>query len=200
MMRIQCAADFHGRKERYDAFLHGVERNSPDMVILAGDINSSPHFSKFLEDIHVPILTVSGNMDSVMTKTLLEKHTIFIDGKRLIKKGISFVGISSQSDKFYCMEEKKWMSLEDISIDILITHVPPKGMMDKMMLGFHIGSKWIQELVRKKKPRLVICGHVHENYGYVEKGTVVVNCSIGKKGDYTLIDFDDKIKIKMVGY
>ena len=204
MMRIQCAADFHGKKERYTAFLHGIEKNSPDLIILAGDINSSPHLLKFLEDITTPIFTTSGNMDSTITRNLLEKHTILLDRKRITKEGLSFVGVEGSNphlDKIYCLEEKKWIPFEETSIDVLISHIPPKGMMDKMVLGFHIGSNWIQEVVKKKKPRLVVCGHIHENYGYVSNGyTMVVNCSVGKRGAYTLINFDDEINIQMVGY
>ncbi len=204
MMRIQCAADFHGKEERYKNFLNGVKKNSPDIVVLAGDINSSFYLSEFLEEIDVPTLAIHGNMDGEITKNLIEKHAISIDGKRVIINDLSFVGAGGAHpflEKIYCMEEKKWLPFEGAAIDILVTHVPPKGMMDKMMLGMHIGSKWIKEAIKEKKPSLVICGHVHENYGYEEfDDTVVVNCSVGKKGEYTIIDLNDDIKIKMVGY
>ena len=54
--------------------------------------------------------------------------------------------------------------------------------------------------MEEKKPFYVICGHVHEDAGYEIFGeTYVVNCSVGKKGVATLIDFDKK-KIEMIGY
>jgi len=203
MMRIQCAADFHGRKEKYKNFLNGVKKNSPDVVVLAGDINSSSHLSKFLDSIKIPTLAVHGNMDGDIDK-ILKEHAVSVDGKRALINNLSFVGIGGAHpyvEEVYCLEEEKWMSFEEIAIDVLVTHIPPKGIMDKMMLGMHIGSKWIREVVKKKKPSLVICGHVHENYGYEEfNDTIVVNCSVGKKGEYTIIDLNDDIKIKMVGY
>ena len=63
----------------------------------------------------------------------------------------------------------------------------------------HAGSKIIKEIVEKYKPRLVLCGHIHEDPGYCKiKNTIVVNCSMGKRGEGALIDINDKINVKMI--
>ena len=51
---------------------------------------------------------------------------------------------------------------------ILVTHAPPyKTRLDK--LGIHCGNKSIRKFIDKNKIDLVICGHLHENFGKEDK-------------------------------
>ena len=64
----------------------------------------------------------------------------------------------------------------------------------------HIGSKKLRRIVEEKNPDFVLCGHVHEDHGYtLLNETIIVNCSIGKKGSYTIVDTENK-KVRMIGY
>jgi len=67
---------------------------------------------------------------------------------------------------------------------ILISHSPPKGILDVSSNGQHLGSIAVKETIEKKSPRLVVCGHIHESCGKIEKygSTVVVNA--GPRGMY----------------
>ncbi|MCK4467014.1 MAG: hypothetical protein KAU60_01540, partial [Desulfobacterales bacterium] len=48
-----------------------------------------------------------------------------------------------------------------------------------------------QKIVVNKQPRLLICGHVHERSGTLFVGeTLVVNCSMGRKGAGILINLN----------
>ncbi|MEM2715821.1 MAG: metallophosphoesterase, partial [Candidatus Thermoplasmatota archaeon] len=85
-------------------------------------------------------------------------------------------------------------------VDIIVSHFPPYKTKDKSFFGAHIGDKKLRKIMEEKKPSYIICGHVHEDAGYDKFGdTIVVNCSIGKAGEYTIIDAN-KGKIIMVGY
>ncbi len=197
-MIIQAAADFHGKESRYRAFFEGLKDNNPDVAVLAGDIDSNPSFFEFLRKAEIPVLVVHGNMDSINLKQEIEKfdNAIFLHEKVYGIGGINFVGAGGGNPmvkEVYSAVDGRWIPIRDAEIDVLVTHVPPKGVMDRMALGFHIGSKWVKEIVEENKPRLVLCGHVHEDPGYATLGkTVVVNCSIGRKGKYTLIKMDDE--------
>lgn len=67
------------------------------------------------------------------------------------------------------------------SVDVMITHPPVKGILDKNFDGTSIGeqrSKWIYGDI---KPKLWVHGHVHESYGKVDvDGTTYVNAAISK--------------------
>ncbi|GAA5799366.1 hypothetical protein HPULCUR_004780 [Helicostylum pulchrum] len=52
-------------------------------------------------------------------------------------------------------------------VDILVTHTPPFGMNDKIVRGRHVGCKFLKEKIDTVvKPRVSICGHIHEAQGY----------------------------------
>lgn len=76
---------------------------------------------------------------------------------------------------------------------ILISHVPPYGILDVVHNKYtnfknkHVGSKIIQEEVFKTPPKLVLFGHIHESKGKKKIGkTLFINC--GEKGDYLVVD------------
>lgn len=184
-MLLQCAADFHGRRERYEKFVRVFEERQPDLVIIAGDWGNID--DKILEKIDVPIYGVYGNMDGNLSH--LNNLVHFIDGKIIEYENLVFLGIGG---KYPENIEKR--------IDIIVTHVPPYKTKDRAFLGMHIGSKWLRRLMEEKEPRYIICGHVHEDAGYEMYGNCyVVNCSIGKKGIATLIDTESN-EIEMIGY
>ncbi|HEY1014299.1 MAG TPA: metallophosphoesterase [Herpetosiphonaceae bacterium] len=49
-------------------------------------------------------------------------------------------------------------------LDILISHAPPRGLHDGP--GAHQGSLALRRFIERIKPRYLIHGHVHLNYGY----------------------------------
>jgi Icc-related predicted phosphoesterase len=50
----------------------------------------------------------------------------------------------------------------------------------------------LRDLVEKKQPRLLICGHIHESAGVAEVGaTTVVNCSLPRTGQGVMIELED---------
>ena len=57
----------------------------------------------------------------------------------------------------------------------------------------------MEQLVDKFKPRLVLSGHIHEDPGITKIGkTTVVNCSMGKRGEGSLIEINNEISVKMI--
>ena len=63
-------------------------------------------------------------------------------------------------------------------VDVLITHGPPKGILDLTFRGDHSGCPRLLARVKEIKPKLHVFGHIHEGYG-VEKdeSTIFVNAS-----------------------
>ena len=73
---------------------------------------------------------------------------------------------------------KKWKKIPD-NTDILITHGPPKNILDETRNGFHSGCEdLLREVMTRIKPKYHIFGHVHETYGHiVEQGINFINAS-----------------------
>ncbi|HJX50552.1 MAG TPA: metallophosphoesterase [Candidatus Nanoarchaeia archaeon] len=82
------------------------------------------------------------------------------------------------------------------NLDILLCHQPPYGILDKVNFpgapkhwqNKHAGSKAILDYIKKKHPRYVFCGHIHEAKGKKRVGMTLVQ-NIGVAGDYVLLDF-----------
>ncbi len=73
---------------------------------------------------------------------------------------------------------RKWEQIPD-NIDILLCHSPPYGIMDKTSDNKNIGSKSLLKRIEKIKPKYIVYGHNHAEYGIIEKnGIKYINCSL----------------------
>jgi Icc-related predicted phosphoesterase len=199
-MKLYSVADTHGSQYRLNIVLKNIERYSPDLVVFCGDITQfgpGDVAKNFLDQIPVETLAITGNIDSIdVEKGIDDSNATKIELKKIVKKGIPFVGVSGVNPDHYKIIEDKKM-IDDKTI--LVTHVPPFDTMDKVFMGMKAGSKELRALVDKFKPRLVLSGHIHEDPGYMTIGdTVIVNCSLGKRGEGAIIDINDNISVKML--
>ena len=63
--------------------------------------------------------------------------------------------------------------------DMLITHGPAYGILDKTTRNESVGCEDLLEKVKEAKPKFHICGHIHEAYGYIKQsGTEFINASV----------------------
>lgn len=78
-------------------------------------------------------------------------------------------------------------------ISILITHAPPKNTeTDKIPDGTHVGSESVRRIIKEYKPRLNICGHIHEARAFdMLDETIVINPGTLSDGYGCLIEIDD---------
>jgi Icc-related predicted phosphoesterase len=68
-----------------------------------------------------------------------------------------------------------------------------------VFFGKHAGSKIIYEIIQTIKPKLVLCGHIHEDPGFSKTNkTVIVNCSMGKRGKGAMIALNKNIIVEMI--
>ena len=94
-------------------------------------------------------------------------------------------------------------------IDIFVPHYPPKGVFDIIkdkgnpFRGRSAGIPIFTEAIRKFKPKLVLCGHMHEYQGAKRLGkSLVINPGEGDKGMYAVVDYQENkeknIKIRFI--
>lgn len=48
---------------------------------------------------------------------------------------------------------------------ILVSHSPPKGVVDRSSSGASLGSEAVRAAILERRPRLVVCGHIHASAG-----------------------------------
>jgi hypothetical protein len=71
-----------------------------------------------------------------------------------------------------------WAKIPD-NTDILVTHSPPEGILDRNRWGEPCGCRDLLARVREVQPRLHIFGHIHEAAGQShDAGTTFVNAAV----------------------
>jgi predicted phosphodiesterase len=72
---------------------------------------------------------------------------------------------------------QKWGQIPD-SVDILMTHSPPKGYGDRCTSGFSAGCEDLRAAIGQRAVSVNLFGHIHEGYGcWSDKVTLFVNAS-----------------------
>ena len=72
---------------------------------------------------------------------------------------------------------EKW-DLIPAHVDVLITHGPPHGVLDRTEAGESVGCEELLAATRRTRPRLHAFGHIHQGHGWRRLGrTLHVNAS-----------------------
>lgn len=199
-MKILATADIHGSQYRLNIVLKNIEKYSPDLVVICGDITQfgPGELAKILLDqIPLDTLAITGNIDTIDVGQGIENSKATNVGmKRILKSKIPFVGINKLGlNQLRLIKENNLID----NNSVLISHEPPYGAQDRVFFGMHGGNKELRNIVDKYHPRLVLCGHIHEDPGFTIIGvTTVVNCSMGKRGEGAFIELNDNISVKMI--
>jgi predicted phosphodiesterase len=75
--------------------------------------------------------------------------------------------------------KSKWNDIPN-DTDILITHGPAYGYLDKVIGRYeNLGCELLADRIREIKPKIHVCGHIHSGYGYMFDGeTHFINASV----------------------
>ncbi|MEL6330156.1 MAG: metallophosphoesterase [Planctomycetota bacterium] len=65
---------------------------------------------------------------------------------------------------------------------VLVTHSPPLGHCDRASSGSPHGSSAILACVERTRPRLVLCGHIHDSWGETSRLGPTEICNLGPAG------------------
>jgi len=163
------------------------------VVIGAGDFGNlrqgTDRCIKGLSSIACPAVLVPGNSESFEelndacrqfwpAATVLHGSSVEIEGIPFfgIGGGIPVTPFGSWSYDF-TEEEARDLLAGCPDGGVLVSHSPPKGILDVSSGGLSLGSVAVRETIERKMPRLIVCGHIHESGGKTEtfEETVVVN-------------------------
>ncbi len=202
-MIIDCISDLHGCKPA----LHGG-----DLLIVAGDLTARDTPSQHLDFIewlknqpYKKKIVIAGNHDGFIQKLkspYFHHIQTFVDGMEyLCDSACEFEGYKIWGSPWtptfldwHFMKDRgtpireKWDLIPE-DTDILITHGPPYGILDKVELSSkedqfkHAGCEELRYAVERIQPRLHVFGHVHEGYGQITlkctpSDVICVNASI----------------------
>jgi Icc-related predicted phosphoesterase len=141
-----------------------------------------------LAPIRKPTVLVPGNSESeeeLKRACRLWESAHVLHGSRTTIDDIDFFGIGGGipitpfgSWSYDFTEDEASELLRDCPPHcILVSHSPPRGVLDRSSDGRRLGSRAVRETINLKKPGLVVCGHIHASSGMRDQlgDTVVVN-------------------------
>ena len=75
--------------------------------------------------------------------------------------------------------KRRWDNIP-IDTDILITHGPAYGYVDRVIgRTEHLGCELLTDRIKEIKPKIHVCGHIHSGYGYTFDGdTHYINAAV----------------------
>ena len=192
-MRIYAAADLHARPERLRRVSEAVAVLRPDLLVLAGDICQYRRPAEMLDRLNalgLPVLAVRGNSDPKRVESMgaVGRRITFLHLRTTTVGGVPFVGIGgtallpfSSRIAWRAHAAARQLARRITPETVLVTHPPPYGILDGVLGRFHAGCRVLRRTIDAHPPRLVLCGHIHEQPGVVELAhTTVVNCTLGR--------------------
>lgn len=137
-------------------------------------------------------ICIAGNHDFLAEREpmkfrrLIPDNCIYLENSGTIVEGIRIWG-SPITPWFYDWAFNRhrgaeinpyWAAIPD-NTQILITHGPPSGILDRTFRGQEVGCLDLMERVKTIQPKLHLFGHIHEAAGTVEKdGVLFANASV----------------------
>ena len=200
-MKITLISDTHNKHKLITDDLPGG-----DLLIHAGDISSMGYEHEIREfckwynslDNYTNKVFIAGNHDwgfqnnTEKVKEILdfyENITYLQDDSRLLSEDMVNVYGSPWQPEFYNWAfnlprqgvelKERWDSIPS-NTDILITHGPAYGYVDKVIgRTENLGCELLAERIKELKPKIHVCGHIHTGYGYTFDGdTHYINASV----------------------
>lgn len=162
-----------------------------ELIISCGDLSRT--YLEFLVTLgNCPLLYVCGNHDDTFADHPPE-GCVCIEDTVFVYRGLRFAGLGGsyryRPDGIYMYTEKQmarrirklwWKIRKNKGIDVLVTHAPAFGLGDLDTLP-HRGFRCFSKFLEKYRPRYMLHGHVHRNYGFkipvTQKylGTTIIN-------------------------
>ena len=199
-MRVLAFSDLHNGLEQAADL---AERSTEvDVVVGAGDFASQhrglAETIDALSGIEVPTVLVPGNNE---TESALRDAAAGWSSAQVLHgggteiDGVPFYGLGAGVPvtpwdwSFDLDEAEAERMLADCPEGaVLVVHSPPRGHCDRSSSGEHLGSEAILGAIEAKRPRLAVCGHIHDDWGAESAvdGTPVYN--LGPAGRVLEVD------------
>ena len=177
-MRIVCISDTHGRvgAERIpdgDVLLHGGDLCSSSGGL--GDLEASARWLRSLPHRHKVI--IAGNHDFCLQEkptearaalyelTYLEDESVCIEGLRIYGSPWQPRFCNMDFNLLRGPELRATWSAIPADTDVLITHGPPFGVLDRTWHGQLVGCEELALRLEDLQVGLHVFGHIHEGYG-----------------------------------
>lgn len=182
-MRFIAISDTHCRHRN-------LKLPKGDVLLHAGDISNRGELKEvqdfldwFSKQPHAHKIFIAGNHDffferekDAVIKKIIPDSIHYLKEEEIIIDGIKIWG-SPYTPWFFNWAfnvrrgedlEKHWKKIPP-DTDVLLTHGPVYGILDMVVNEQHAGDKDLLKKIIELKPKVHICGHIHESYGMIKR-------------------------------
>jgi len=178
-MKLLAFADLHGDTRLLKKLIKRAKEKDIDLVVVAGDLTMFESHLRYLmrklNSIGKKVLIIPGNHESEKSlKGVVSdyKNCILFHRKALKYEDYVFLGYGeggfSLSDAEFRKLARQWYGEFQKEKIVLVTHAPPFGTELDKLDKHHVGNKDFRKFIERIKPKLVICGHLHETAGKID--------------------------------
>ena len=179
-MKLLAFTDIHGSLLALRRIEQKIKSQKPDILVCAGDISVFEHgiatILRKLNKLGKKVIIVHGNHEDDLTfvkYSKLFKNIIFIHKNYYIENDVLFLGYGGggfsmadrEFEKIAVTRFKKIINLNKDKKIILVTHGPPYHTQTDKLGKTYCGNKSYRKFIEKNNINLMICGHLHENFG-----------------------------------
>jgi Icc-related predicted phosphoesterase len=194
-MKLLAFSDLHRDRDRAERLVE--QAREADVVVGAGDYANMrlglDGAIDVLSAIAAPAVLVPGNAESdteLWRACASWAGAHVLHGQAVEISGVDFFGLGGGVPptpfpwSFDLSEDEAAAKLESCPEGaVLVVHSPPKGYVDAAH-GRHLGSRAVLDAIERKRPALVLCGHIHQCWGEeAEIGTTPV-VNVGPDGRF----------------
>lgn len=179
-MKIVFISDTHGQHRKLK------DLPKADLIIHGGDLSNRGKDHEVEDFIHWFVrldyahkIFIAGNHDFYLEEVSPEfiQKKLPVNCHYLCNSGVEIEGIkiwgSPVTPTFFnwAFNEdrgrpiKKFWNLIPKNTDILVTHGPPKNILDKTISDLNVGCEELLKKIKVVQPKFHLFGHIHEAYG-----------------------------------
>ena len=146
------------------------------------------------------IICVGGNHDFVAQERVAVGQTVFENAVYLEHESVTFNGLKIFGSPWvpdldgwaYFLDDdersEKWETIPT-DTDILVTHTPPLGILDKPRSGYSVGCSYLRARIEELDSLRFHCfGHVHASYGQWDESQITFYNATSVNSDYCMVN------------
>ncbi|MEM0350680.1 MAG: metallophosphoesterase family protein [Archaeoglobaceae archaeon] len=200
-MKLLIASDIHSEVEKLKAI---IKKESFDLLLISGDltdfkISDALLIDRILSSEGLECYAVHGNCDYEEILELELESIEFVHGRSIKIGDFTLHGIGgslqtpfntpSEYPENYFAEIFKKFNYS--TLNILLSHSPAKGILDKTKHGLNVGSEEIAKKIENFD--IAITGHVHESFGVYRGKVFVINPGPVAWGRFATLNLNEMI-------
>ncbi|MCD6340471.1 MAG: hypothetical protein J7L51_00780 [Desulfurococcales archaeon] len=191
LIKIGYITDLNQKEELGRALLVNlINTYRVDTILIGGDCNLDPQNLPLKDKVKYYIL--SGDKDDIYITKTSRKLGNLLDGSIVYLGNIAIAGISGLDCYQSIIKLSKALSQSGnkVRINILVTHHPPKGCLDRIeALNIRAGLSSVRDLINKLRPNAVLTGHLgNRGICYIDD-IPVINPGPAEDGFCTVLEF-----------